>query len=136
MVFEATIKYKTTLGNGDVKDVRESFVFENEEFFADVEKKLYELYSTSDSDMSIISIKPSKIQEIANERQQTSDALWLAEVQDVFLQDDGTEKATKYKILFFAQSFDSANSFIRDYIRQGYDMKLVSLKETKFTEVL
>lgn len=33
-------------------------------------------------------------------------------------------------------TYESANAFITDYAKQGYDMKLVSLKLTKFAEVI
>lgn len=133
MIFEATIKYKLLTEKGEEKEVKESFIIENAELFAEVEQMLYSL---NYDDMKVTAIKPSKIMEVANARQQTSDLIFIAEVQDTFLQDDGSEKYTKYKMVFFAPSIESAYSFIREYVKQGYDMKVVSLKESNFIDVL
>ena len=57
-------------------------------------------------------------------------------MMDVFHDDEGNEKPLKYKILFFSKTYESANAFITEYSKQGYDMSLVSLKLTKFVDVI
>ena len=42
----------------------------------------------------------------------------------------------KYRILLFAPTFDKAKAFVTEYLAQGYDMELVSLKLTKLTDVI
>lgn len=135
MIYEATIQYETTSDKGNSRIVKESFILNNEELFAVVENTMYENFS-SHKDLDVISIKRSKVKEIANSRQSEDDLIWCAEVKDVFMTDEGEKKDTKYKIAFFSKTFDSANAFISNYIRQGYNLSLVSLKETKFKDVI
>lgn len=135
MIYEATIQYETTSDKGSSRIVKESFILNNEELFAVVENTMYENFSIH-KDLDVISIKRSKVKEIANLRQSDDDLIWIAEVKDVFTTDEGEEKDTKYKIAFFSKTFDSANAFISNYIKQGYNLSLVSLKETKFKDVI
>lgn len=135
MIYEATIQYANTDHQGNEKIAKEKYVLDEGDFFAHAETKLYDTFEGM-RNLDVTDIKRSKIKEIANERQSEDDRLWLSEVQDTMLCDDGSEKSIKYKILFYSKTFDSAKAFITEYIRQGYDMTLVSLKLTKFIDVL
>lgn len=138
MIFEATIKFKAFDEKGNKKEKKESYVVENVEFFSEVEKILFQILFqlADDEDSEILSIKKSKIREIANKPEDNDDKLWLSEVKDTFIADDGSEKPIKYKILFYSKTFESANKFIQEYMQQGYDMALVGLKLTNFREVI
>lgn len=135
MIYEATIQRQKTDGNGNQKVVKEKYVLEEGDFFAHAETKLYEEFE-SEKEFDVTEIKRSKIKEIANQRTNDEERLWLSEVQDSMLCDDGEEKVIKYKILFFSKTFDTAKAFITEYIKQGYGMTLVSLKLTKIIDVL
>ena len=87
-------------------------------------------------DFDVVAIKRSNIKEIANQRTNNDDVIWQAELQDIFHDDEGNEKLLKYKILFFSKTYESANTFITEYAKQGYQMSLVSLKLTKFIDVI
>lgn len=131
MIYEATISYKNEKGNTE----KESYVLNDKESWSDVEATFYLLFDGY-KELDVESIKRSKIKEIANSRESESDLLWMAEMMDVFHDDEGNEKTLKYKILFFSKTYESANAFITEYSKQGYDMSLVSLKLTKFADVL
>ena len=103
--------------------------------FTQVESKLYEKFEGY-KDFDVVAIKRSNIKEIANQRTNNDDVIWQAELQDIFHDDEGNEKLLKYKILFFSKTYESANTFITEYAKQGYDMSLVSLKLTKFMDVI
>lgn len=135
MIYEATIQRLKNDGNGNQKVVKEKYVLEEGDFFAHAETKLYEEFE-SEQEFDVTEIKRSKIKEIANQRANDEERLWLSEVQDSMLGDDGEEKVIKYKILFFSKTFDTAKAFITEYIKQGYGMTLVSLKLTKIIDVL
>lgn len=136
MIYEVTINYtKFDEEKQTEKSVKENFIVNEAESFADAETQAYE-YCKAFKDAEVVAIKQSKIKEIANERKDTDDAIWLAEMQDVFIDDNDNEKPIKYRVLFHSQTYESANAFITDYAKQGYDMQLVSLKLTKFSEVI
>lgn len=130
MMYEAQISYVS-----EEKAVKEWLVVENEELFKDVEDMLYDTFNGL-SELDVMAIRRSKIKEVANNRQSQDDLMWLAEVRDVFLTDEGNEKEMKYKILFYAKTFDAAKAFMAEYLTQGYNMELIGLKLSKFSDVL
>lgn len=134
MIYEASVQYTGRDNDGNDITVKEKYVLEDEPSFSSVEERLYKIFS--DKDFDVTAIKRSKIKEIANRRVGQEDLMWIAEVQDVFHDDAGNEKYMKYKILFYSRTFDTAKTFITEYIKQGYDMTLISLKLTKFIDVL
>ena len=136
MIWETTISYVTIGSNGADKSVKEKYIINtNDDLFGGVENLLIEKFGTL-TGFSICDIKHSKAKEIANKQINSDDLVWRAEVQDTFVGEDGEEKHTKYIIVFFAQTFDTAKAFISEYLRQGYNLELVGLKLTKFIDVL
>ena len=137
MLYEAKVSYKTMNDEGVEVLKKENYVVDNCECFAQVEEKMYEAFNYDNyKDVDVTDIKRSRIKELANTRGSSEEKLFMAEVQDIFLTDEGQEKPIKYKILFFALNIENALAFINDYMEQGYDMSLVCLKETKFIDVL
>jgi len=49
------------------------------------------------------------------------------------LQDDGSEKQIKYKVLLWANNISEAITHTREIAQQGYDMQIDSLKEVNYT---
>lgn len=135
MIHEATITYVTIDDKGNDKNVKENFVVDGLGCFAEVEYRLVDYFSSL-TGLDVVAIKRSKVKEIANTRQEDDDKLFLAELMDTFDADDGTTKELKYKILVFSKTFDTAKAFITEYCKQGYNMELVSLKLTKFVDVI
>ena len=135
MIHECQITYVTVDEKGNDKNVKESYVIENLGCFAEVEELLVEEFGHLTA-FDVTAIKRSKVKEVANSRTDSDEKIWLAELMDIFLQDDGSEKQMKYKILFFSKTFDSAKQFISEYCAQGYNMSIVNLKMTNFLEVL
>lgn len=134
MIYEATVTYIKVDDNGNDKQVKETFVLENMETFAEVEKFLYEEFGSFTA-IDVVAIKRSTVKEIANERQSQDDKIWEATVQDVFTNDQGEEKELKYKVLLFSNTIENAIAFVTEYMEQGYSMTLVSLKRTKFMDL-
>ena len=137
MIYEVQITYVTVDNRGNDKNVKENLVVQNAISFADAEEAGYEYgQGLNLNEVDVVGVKRSKVKEILNTCQHDDDLIWQAELMDVFHDDEGNEKEIKYKTILFAQSFDSAKAFISEYMRQGYDMSLVSLKLTKFTTVI
>jgi hypothetical protein len=131
MLYEVQISY-TTL---DDKVVKEQYLIEAQEFFANAEHEMYKRFNANDN-LDVTKIKRSNIKEVANQRNQPTDKVWIAQMQDVFVDDDGEEKPIKYKVAFFSDTYDNANAFIIEYAKQGYQMSLISLTLSNFVDIL
>lgn len=136
MIYEAQITYKTTNDKGVEVTRKENYVVLDVDKFGQVETWLFDKFAQTHDCFDVVAVKRSKIMEVANSSKSDDDLIWCAELQDVFHDDEGNEKYTKYKILLFAKTFDGAKAFISEYAKQGYDLSLVSLKLTKFVGVL
>lgn len=135
MIYEATISYLDLNDKGEERTAKETFIVENEELFAHVENKLLEEFSAY-KNIDVTAIKRSKLREVANARSSVEDKIFTATLVDVFLNDDGSEKETKYTIAFFAKNITAANEFVNEYVKQGYDMSVTAIKETNISDVL
>lgn len=135
-MYELQINYVTVDNRGNDKNVKENIVLLNATSFTEAEEMGYK-YGDGLTDIDVVSIKRSKIKEVLNERGNETDLIWQAELMTLFYDGEGNEKQIKYKTILFAQTFDAAKAFVTEYMRQGYDdMSLVSLKLTKFNEVV
>lgn len=135
MIYEGTIQYIAIDENGNDKSTKENYIIENAELFAQVENKLYEEFEGY-TDIDVVAVKRSRIKEIINTRQSEDDLIWLCEIEDVFLTEDGEEKPLRYKILGYSKDFNSAKTLFGEYLKQGYSMNIISIKKTKFEDVL
>lgn len=135
MIHEVTIAFTVDGKNGEGKTIKEQYLVDNRNLFAEVEDAMYVGFDGY-KDLDVIAVKRSRIKEIINTRQSEDDLIWMAELQDTFVDDDGKEKYIKYKVVLYSKTFDTAKAFISEYIKQGYNLALVSLKLTKFEEVL
>lgn len=136
MIYEATTTHIIIDDKGNDKIKKERFIIDNMETFSDVEAMLFGEYGTL-REFDVPAIKRSNIKEIANKRQSDEDKIYIAEIEDVFTTDTGEEKPIKYKIAFFSSSnFDDALYFITEFLKQGFDMSLISLKQSNFIDIL
>lgn len=135
MIYEGTITFIQVYDKGIDRAKKQMFVIDNAEMFFDAERILYE-YADGLTAADVVAVKRSKVKEIVNKRKTEDDLIWLTELQDVFLTDEGEEKEMRYRVLVFAKTFDDAKAIMSEYIKQGYSMEIVSIKKTKFEDVL
>lgn len=135
MIYEGTITFIQVDDKGIDRAKKQMFVIDNAEIFFDAENRLYK-YADGLTAADVVAVKRSKVKEIVNERKTEDDLIWLTELQDVFLTDEGEEKELRYRVLVFAKTFDDAKAILSEYIKQGYSMEIVSIKKTKFDDVL
>ena len=81
MIYEATISYAIIDKNGNDKTVKESYIFENTDTFAEVETMAYETFGTL-SAIDVIAIKRSRLQEIINNRETETQSVFTVDVAD------------------------------------------------------
>lgn len=135
MFYEVTSKRVIVDLKGNDKEVTEKFVLKDLEFFAEAETKVYELYNNENS---VTAIKQSKIMEFANERCKDEQNIYLATLEQIFI-DEKTcaEKSMKYLIGLFAENIDDATNVANEYKKQiDDDMYLVCVRKTNFVELL
>lgn len=135
MIFEATVQYNTTNSKGKECVAKEKYVIENETLFRIVENIMYNKFRDYQG-VDVTAIRRTHIKEVVNQRTLVDDRVFMATLIDTFTDDDGVEKETKYDILFYAKDIDSAHSYIKDYVKQGYGMSIVSIKLTKYKDIV
>lgn len=134
MIWEFTISYHS-IDNGKEKVKKEKFVFDKCESFGEVEQKAIYLFDHL-SEMEVVAIKQSKVKEIVNYKKYQDEKIFDATLRDVFVDEDGNEKYINYHILLCAKTFDNAKDLVSQYLKQGYDLTLITLKETSFVDIL
>lgn len=135
MIHESKIAFTKEDDNGNDKVIKERYLIAEAESFGDAEEQTYD-FCEGETGLDVIDVKRSKIKEILNVRQSQEESIWIAELQDVFTNDDGEEKYIVYKVAFFEKTFDSAMAYISEYMKQGYNLELVSLKKSKIADVI
>lgn len=96
--------------------------------------KGFKLY---DGECDVCAIKRSKVQEILNKRTYEDESIYNATLAQIFVDENtGKEKEQEYQVLFFAKNLKNATDYILEYIKQGYDMEVKSVKKTSIKEVI
>ena len=134
-MYEIQILYVTVDAKGNDRNTKENLILEHAESFADAEQIGYD-YGSGYTGLDVVAIKRSKIKEIANERTSDDEKIFLATLVDVFLNEDGSEKEMKYTIAFFSKNMATANVYINEYAKQGYNMSITKIVESKYDAVL
>jgi hypothetical protein len=82
-------------------------------------------------DFEIQSLRISPIKEVAVQFRNLN-STFIATLKDIWLDNDGTEKSLKYKILLWADNLTQANQHISQLARQGYDMQIEGIKQVDY----
>ena len=121
--------------DGKVKRKQETFILDKE-VFAEAEYAVmsllegYRREGTVDI-FEIQGLKLSIVKEVITQYQ--GECTFIASLRDVFLQDDGSEKVLRYKVLLWADNISDAMAHTRELASQGYDMQIDGLKEVNYT---
>lgn len=135
MIYEIQAQFTRIDNKGNDKVIKEKYMVENAETFGDAETQGYD-YCDGEKDLEIVAIKRSKVREIVNKRNTDDDSVWVADIADVRTNDEGEEVEIVYKVALYATSWDDANSKVKKYLEQGFDMTILAIKKTKFLEVI
>ena len=57
---------------------------------------------------------------------------FIATLKDIWLDDNGTEKQLKYKVLLWAANHSDALQRVNELARQGYDMQIEGIKQVDY----
>lgn len=131
MFYEIKLKVEKENSKGEMKEVVEHFITDVE-LFAEAEAKGVEQYD----DCDVISITRSKVVEIVNEKEEDK-PFYKATLIDIFIDDSGNEKETKYYTLVCAKDITEANRLMQEHMRQGLkDMRLDGIVKTKIMDLI
>lgn len=123
--------------DGKIKKETETFILDVE-VFAEAECTVMRMLTDKmeaglvDS-FEIMSLKLSIVKEIIT--QYEGEYSYIASLKDVTLQDDGSEKVVRYKVLLWATNITDAMSHVREIVAQGYDMQVDGLKEVNYNYI-
>ena len=81
-------------------------------------------------DFEIQSLRISPIKEVAS--QFSGEYSFIATLIDIWLEDDGTEKKLKYKVLLWADSPSQAMSNTLQLSKEGYNMQIEGIKQVDY----
>ena len=134
MLVEVKVKVARII-DGKTRKRTETYLMDSE-IFANAEYAVMNSLANEQNlgtvdEFEIQSLRISPIKEICT--QYAGEFSFVATLKDVFLTDDGTEKAMKYKVLLWADSLPEAMARTNVFSRQGYNMSVEGLKEMECT---
>ena len=131
MFYEIKLKVEKENSKGEMKEVVEHFITDVG-LFDEAEAKGLEQYVGCD----VISITRSNVVEIVNEKEEGK-PFYKATLIDIFIDDNGNEKETKYYNLVCAKDITEANRLMQEHMRQGLnDMRLDAIQKTKIIDLI
>lgn len=134
MLIEVKTKVSWVI-DSKVKKKIETYLIDRE-VFAEAEYAVMNLLNSYQnestvSSFEIVSLRQSAVREVVE--QYEGEGTFIASLRDTFLQDDGSEKIMKYKVLLWADNISEAMTHTREIAQQGYDMQIDGLKEVSYT---
>lgn len=139
MFYEIKLKVEKENSKGEMKEVVEHFITDVG-LFAEAEANGLEQYNGNcdeyNGNCDVISITRSKVIEIVNEKEEGK-PFYKATLIDIFIDDNGNEKETKYYNLVCAKDITEANRLMQEHMRQGLnDMRLDGIVKTKIIDLI
>jgi hypothetical protein len=121
--------------DGKTRKRMETFLVPDCELFSNAEYKVFHTLTDEQeagtvSSSEIISLKQSLIKEICDQFEGAF--TFIATLKDIWLDDDGNEKALKYKVLLWANNITEANTNVQQLAREGYDMQIEGIKQVDY----
>lgn len=136
MLIEVRVKVARII-DGKTRKRTETYVVDSCELYSNAEYRVMSALVQEQEDgtvenFEIQSLKLSQIKEIDNQTIDNTLPSFVATLIDIFLQDDGTEKKMKYKVLLWADNLTAANRRANELSHQGYDMQIEGIKQVDY----
>lgn len=130
MYFEATIKQEVEGKNNKFK-----LLIENASTFSEAEYKSLD-YVGGKGDVVALKLM-KRMMEIINFKSNEEEALYYANIESIFVDDNGKEKATKYVVGVYAKDIETATDRTSEYMKEGLsDMRFMGIKLAKVENVI
>lgn len=135
MYFETSNRITVMDKKGNDRQVVEKILVKNINLFSEAELKSIEWYN-NENEVVAIKMLP-KLMEFVNNRITEEDAIYMATIESLFVDDDDKEKTTKYNVGIYAESLEEATDMAIAYMKEGLsDLSLVGIKKTNIVEVI
>lgn len=135
--FEVKLKRIITDKKGNGKEIKETFLVENAVSFGDAESAVLSYWGC---ECEITAVSISKIIEVINcpsQEEKENLNVFRAILSQIFTDDSGEEKVSKYRVVLWAKDLVSAMEIVKNYIKQGYDdMSIISINKSNIVEVI
>ena len=136
MLIEVKVKVARVI-DGKTRKRTETYVIDNCELYSNAEYIVMSALTQEQTEgtvesFEIQSLKLSQIKEIDDQTINNSIPSFIVTLIDIFLQDDGTEKKLKYKVLLWAENLTDANRRANELSHQGYDMQIEGIKQVDY----
>ena len=133
MLIEVRVKTKRIIEEKAKKKL-EIYVVDKE-FFSEAEYAVTQLLEEEQAshlieEYEIQSLKMSSIKEL--EHPEDGEQTFIATLRDIWLEEDGSEKSLRYKVLLWADNLTQANERAHELARQGYDMQIEGIQEVEY----
>lgn len=130
MFFEATIKQEVEGKNNKFK-----LLIENASTFSEAEYKSLD-YVGGYGDVVALKLM-KRLMEIINTKTTEEEALYYVNIESIFVDDNGKEKATKYVVGVYAKDIETATERASGYIKESLsDMRFMGIKLAKVENVI
>lgn len=130
MYFEATIKQEVEGKNNKFK-----LLIENATTFSEAEYKSLN-YVGGYGDVVALKLM-KRLMEIINTKTTDEEALYYVNIESIFVDDNGKEKATKYVVGVYAKDIETATERASGYIKESLsDMRFMGIKLAKVENVI
>lgn len=135
MFYEVSNKVTVVDKKGNDRQVLEKILVKDISLFSEAELKAIEWYNNENE---VVAIKQlPKLMEFVNERSHLEEAIYMATIESLFVDDDDKEKTTRYYVGIYALSLEQATELATEYMKGGMeDLSLVGIKKTKIIETI
>ena len=116
MYFETSNKITVVDKKGNDRQVVEKILVNNVNLFSEAELKSIEWYN-NENEVVAIKMLP-KLMDFANERTHLEEAIYMATIESLFVDEDDNEKTTRYNVGIYALSRRSNKGRYRIYERR------------------
>ena len=140
MLIEVKVKVARII-DGKTRKRTETYIIPDCELFVHAEHRvLQQLAEEQESGLieysEILSLRQSPIKEVCTQwlEDYTLQGYpsFIATLKDIFHDDNGNEKALKYKVLLWASNHSQALIRVQQLARQGYDMQIEGIKQVDY----
>lgn len=133
MLIEVKVKVARII-DGKTRKRTETYIVDKE-LFSEAEYMVMSRLTQEQTEGTVESfeiqgLKISQIKEVAGQFNGTF--TYIITLKDIWLDDDGTEKYLKYKVLLDADDAADATSNALQLARQGYDMQVEGIKQVDY----
>lgn len=135
MIYETKTLHVIIDKNGNDKAVSQTFIVKDAVSFGEAEEQTYE-YCNDKNEVDVVAVKRSKLREVLNTRHDDAESVFIADIADVQINDNGEPVEIIYRVAFYALNLEDAYMKLKKHLEQGYQMQPVGVRKTKIVDAI